>query len=472
MSVRFRHSQGFVLQMATLARRIRMRYKAVLSYLLALSALSIQGRAAQTEEQHRLTGRWDVKADIYSTPVYLRLELAQQGEKLTGTSNGDKLEGSVNGSSIHVLVKPSSLMKDGEIGTEELKGTFQNGIISGTLVWTEADNPTHPTSVQFTATPALLRRKGPLQRYGFTPTVFYRQFSALNKPVLTVSPGDTIHTTTLDALGVDAGGVRRAMRGNPQTGPFYVATAMPGDTLVVHLKRLRLNRDWAISTDGIVSRGLNRGLASQMKDGGKLVRWHLDLAKGVASPEKPGEHLAHYSVPLRPMLGGIGVAPSPSQAAPDTRDSGSWGGNMDFNENVEGATVYLPVGTVGALLYVGDGHAAQGDGELNGDALETSMDVEFTVDVIPGERIPNPRVESPTHIIAMGVDGSLDEAFRSATANMAQWLKDEYKLTPSEIAEMLGTAAEYKVSEVADRNVGIVLKISKERLRTLTPTAK
>jgi len=314
---------------------------------------------------------------------------------------------------------------------------------------------------------------GPPQRFEFTPTVFYQQFSAFNKPVLTVSPGDTIHTTTVDARGVDLGGVRRFMRsGNPETGPFYVSTAMPGDTLVVHLKRLRLNRDWAISDDGIVNRGLNRNLAIAM-NGQKSVRWHLDLAKGVASPEDPGEHLAHYFVPLHPMLGCVGVAPSPSQpTTPDSGDSGGWGGNMDFNEIVEGATVYLPVETIGALLYVGDGHAAQGDGELNGDALETSMDVEFTVDVIPGKHIPYLRVESPTHMIAMGLDGSLDEAFRSATANMAQWLKDEYKLTPSEIAEVLGTAAEYKVSEVADRNAGIVLKISKERLQTLTPTAK
>jgi len=456
-----------------LTRRIRVRYKSVLSCFLALSALSIQGRAVQTEDQPRLTGRWVARADIYGTPVYLRLELDQQGEKLTGTSNGDRLEGTVNGNSMHVLVKPSSLMKDGEDGMEELTGTLQNGIISGIMVWTEADNPTHPTSVRFTATPAPSRRIGPPQRFEFTPTVFYQQFSAFNKPVLTVSPGDTIHTTTVDARGVDLGGVRRFMRsGNPETGPFYVSTAMPGDTLVVHLKRLRLNRDWAISDDGIVNRGLNRNLAIAM-NGQKSVRWHLDLAKGVASPEDPGEHLAHYFVPLHPMLGCVGVAPSPSQpTTPDTGDSGGWGGNMDFNEIVEGATVYLPVETIGALLYVGDGHAAQGDGELNGDALETSMDVEFTVDVIPGKHIPYLRVESPTHMIAMGLDGSLDEAFRSATANMAQWLKDEYKLTPSEIAEVLGTAAEYKVSEVADRNAGIVLKISKERLQTLTPTAK
>jgi acetamidase/formamidase len=142
---------------------------------------------------------------------------------------------------------------------------------------------------------------------------------------------------------------------------------------------------------------------------------------------------------------------------------------MDFNEIVEGATVYLPVNVPGALLYVGDGHAAQGDGELTGNALETSMDVEFTVDVVARKSIRGPRVESATHIMAMGLDGSLDEAFRSATANMAQWLIDDYKLTPSEVAQVLGTAAEYKVSEVADRNAGIVLKINKDRLQLLTP---
>jgi acetamidase/formamidase len=141
---------------------------------------------------------------------------------------------------------------------------------------------------------------------------------------------------------------------------------------------------------------------------------------------------------------------------------------MDFNEIVEGATVYLPVNVPGALLYVGDGHAAQGDGELNGNALETSMDVEFSVDLISRKSIMSPRVESATQIMAMGLAGSLDDAFRAATANMAQWLTDDYKLTPSEIAQVLGTSAEYKVSEVADRNAGIVLKINKDRMQLLT----
>jgi amidase len=169
------------------------------------------------------------------------------------------------------------------------------------------------------------------------------------------------------------------------------------------------------------------------------------------------------------MLGCVAVAPNSTQAPPGTGDSGRWGGNMDFNEIVEGATLYLPVNVPGALLYVGDGHAAQGDGELNGNALETSMDVEFTVDVMAHKPIRDPRVESSTHIMAMGLAGSLDDAFRAATANMAQWLGDEYKLAPSEIAQVLGTSAEYKVSEVADRNAGIVVKIAKDRLRDLAP---
>ena len=100
------------------------------------------------------------------------------------------------------------------------------------------------------------------------------------------------------------------------------------------------------------------------------------------------------------------------------------------------------------------------------------MDVEVTVDVIPGKRPPQPRVENATTAIALGIGGSIEDAFRAATSNMASWLTDDYKLTPSEIAQVLGTAAQYKVAEVADRNVNVVLKLDKERLKTLTQSAK
>jgi acetamidase/formamidase len=310
------------------------------------------------------------------------------------------------------------------------------------------------------------------KRHEFTPTVFYRQFSPFNKPVLTINSGDTIHTTTVDAGGADEKGVRRVLGGNPETGPFYIETAMPGDTLVVHINKLRLNRDYAVSDDQLVERAMDSELAVKMKDNKSDIRWHLDLAAGTASPEKPSEHLVKYTVPLRPMLGCIATAVGPASAPPNTGDSGGYGGNMDFNEIVEGVTVYLPVSNPGALLYFGDGHAAQGDGELNGNALETSMDVEVTVDVIPGKRPPMPRVENGTTIIATGIDGSIADALRAATHNMSSWLTDDYKLTPTEIAQVLGTAAQYKVAEIADRNVNVVLKIDKERLKTLTSTPK
>ena len=122
----------------------------------------------------------------------------------------------------------------------------------------------------------------------FAPSVFYREFSASNKPVLSVDPGDSIHTTTVDAGGTDQDGHKRVLGGNPQTGPFYIQSAIPGDTLVVHLTRLRLNRDYAISDDALVGRGTDNRLAVKMKDGGKTVLWHLDIAQGLASLQKPG----------------------------------------------------------------------------------------------------------------------------------------------------------------------------------------
>lgn len=437
-------------------------------YLFAAALLLTFRWTVAQSGPNSLAGRWAVTVDINGTPLDWRMDMVQQGEKITGDFAGDKFEGTVSGNSMHFLAK------DEHGGTSEVAATIaqaakQPTTFNGTVKFTDPDDKEHPHTHAITGRLTPKRPEGGPQRHELRPVAFYRSFSALNPPALTVWPGDSIHTTTVDAGGADENGKDRVAGGNPETGPFYIETALPGDTLVVHLTRLRLNRDYAISDDALVGRAMAPDLAVKMKGGGKDVRWHLDREHGTASPEKPGEHLTSYSVPVRPMLGCIAAAPPrAAQAPPGAGDSGAWGGNMDFNEMVEGATVYLPVSTPGAMLYVGDGHALQGDGELNGNALETSMDVEFTVDVIHSEhRIPGPRVESATHIMAMGLGGSLDDAFRGATGNMSQWLTDTYGLTPSEIAQVLGTSAEYKVSEVADRNAGIVVKINKDRLRGL-----
>src|SRR5437016_8624641 len=350
----------------------------VLFFLLfsagVLPAHSVQEPARTANAD--VSGRWVVNTDFYGTTIYFRMELKQEGEKLSGNFDGDKLEGTRKGSSIYFLAK------DEQGGTDEGKATVQGGTITGTVVFTHADDAAHPETHKFTAELVPARRAGTPQRHEFMPTTFYRQFSAANKPVLTISPGDSVHTTTVDAGGTDEKGVTRVVGGNPETGPCVVEQACPGDTLVVHLTRLRLNRDWAESDDFVVGRALDSDLAQKLKDAGKAVRWHLDAEHGVATPEKPAEHLTKYSVPLRPMLGCVAVAPNVAQAAPGTGDSGRYGGNMDFNEIVEGATVYLPVSVPGALLYVGDGHAMQGDGGINGNAGGTSEDVAFRADAV------------------------------------------------------------------------------------------
>jgi len=407
-----------------------------------------------------LTGRWLVTETVHGVLGYQMMDLTAQGDDLSGSFGGQKVKGAVKAGAVHLEATDPD-------GGETFDGTLANGVITGAVLDYDNADKDHPDRYTFTATRAPERPNGPPQRHAFTPQVFYREFSPLNPPALTVSPGDSIQTSTVDAGGTDAQGVKRVLGGNPQTGPFYVTSAMPGDTLVVHLTRLRLNRDFAVSDDSIVSRAVDNGLAVKMKDTGKTVIWTLDRDKGLASPQAPGPHLAHYTVPVLPMLGCVAVAPPPGRAAPNTGDSGSYGGNMDFNELVEGATLYLPVSVPGAMLYLGDGHAAQGDGELTGNALETSLDVEFTVEVIPGRRTPSPRLESDTQIMAMGLSGSVDDALKSATSNMALWLTQDYKLTPSEIAEVLGSAAAYKISEVADRNAGVVVKLPKKLLAAI-----
>jgi acetamidase/formamidase len=433
---------------------------------LAVFALSASVLAQSTDAKPTLTGHWTAVIDYFGTNANFGFDITQQSNKLTGKFRGDPLEGETDGSSFHFFVK------DNEGGTAQVKGTIVNNTLQGEITETDGSAPIKPATYTFAATQRPPRPTAAPQSHDFTPTVFYRQFSPFNKPVLTINPGDTVHTTTVDAGGNDFNSEKRVMGGNPQTGPFFIESAMPGDILVVHIKRLRLNRDWAMSDDDLVERATNSNLAIKMKDAGKTIVWHLDLANGTASPAKPTERLAHYTVPLKPMLGCVATATGPASAPPGTGDSGYYGGNMDFNEITEGNTVYLPVSNPGALLYLGDAHAAQGDGELNGNALETSMDVEFSVDVIPDKHLPSPRVETPTSIIALGYDGSLDSAFRDATSNMAQWLTDDYNLTPTEVAQVLGTASQYKVAEVADRNAGVALKVDKSLLHPLPHASK
>ena len=199
------------------------------------------------------------------------------------------------------------------------------------------------------------------------------------------------------------------------------------------------------------------------------MTWNLDRASGEATLDSPSEAMKDYSIPLRPFLGSIGVAPSRGDAIRSIR-AGAFGGNIDYNRLTEGTTLYLPVFHPGALLFVGDGHAAQGDGELSGNALETSLDVEFRVDVIESASLRMPRAENSEELMASGIDGSFEGAFQSATTNMSRWLQEKYSLDRYELATVLGTAISYDIAEVVGAEYHIVARVSKTVLDKIAPS--
>lgn len=302
----------------------------------------------------------------------------------------------------------------------------------------------------------------------FTPTIFYRKFSPLNPPALKMLPGDTVITESVDAGGWDKNGVKRSESGNPLTGPFFVEGSQPGDLLVITLVKVSLNRSYANTVEGFVPRALE--MDARQKDSlfkkAKLVKWNLDASSGWATLANGHEHLQQFSVPIRPMLGCIGVAPAGDKEIL-TYFNGPFGGNLDFSRVVEGAIIYLPVYHEGALLLMGDGHAAQGDAELSGDGLETSMDFTFTVQLLKGsaKKLNFPHMEDSQYIMVPGMAKTLDDALKQANRGMANWLREKYQLSMAETSAVMNTSIEYRIAEVPDPEVEIVALLKKEILR-------
>ncbi|MFI5187057.1 MAG: acetamidase/formamidase family protein [Chitinophagales bacterium] len=428
-------------------------------------SILLKAQQKNTNASSSITGDWLLTIDYYGNPMQQAISLKQEGTIVSGKFINDdsaKLIVTMKGNMLHML-NPQS-----DSSSTVYDGVFLANEGSGKVIMYD---PLVKDSIitKWVATRLVTTRPTLSQRINFTPTQFQRGFSAYVPPVLHIWPADTVHTESVDAGGYDKLGIRRVMGGNPLTGPFYIETALPGDVVAITITRLRLNRNWAISDEQLVNRAMTNDYAKKVKDSYETVKWKLDMEKGTATPAKPHEHMKNYVVPVKPMLGCVGLAPWFGSQSIGTGDSGPFGGNMDFNSICEGATVYLPVMHAGALLYIGDAHALEGDGELTGDALETSMDIEFTVKVLKGTdaNASMPRVEDANYIMAVGLSGSLDNAFRDATSELANWLEHDYKLSPQETAQVLGTAIEYHICEVADRNVGVVAKIKKVRLKDL-----
>ncbi len=413
-----------------------------------------------------LTGKWaaEITSTTLTDPQYAHVSLQLNGNALSGSWGKSRVEGTVTGSSVRLTITGAEGDASGSLtgtfdgtdlsgsGTMSGLGRGRRASISQTVAWKltgESIPPAKPRDIHY------------------DPATFFCYYSAANKPDLHIFPGDTVHTWTPDDDGVDSKGKQVVAGEDCNIGPIYVEGALPGDTLVVHLLRVRTNRATAREGSRITAAAATQAydLAARYDrdfDG----EYQLDPQKGIATLTKPSAHLTHYSVPLKPMLGCISVAPAGMAAYPGI-DLGPWGGNLDYNEVGEGMTLYFPVSHPGALFGFGDSHAAMGDGEVTLSALETSMDVDFSVDVIQGSQTPQLRAENKDYIMSFGVSGSVADSIQLATSQLANWIKADYGLTDSEVAAFLGAYLKYDITELVDPHFDVVAKVPKSGLATL-----
>lgn len=394
---------------------------------------------------------------------YARVTVKVDGTTVSGVWGDRAITGSLTGSRLELALSDASGAAGVLTGT--VNGMAASG--SGTLKPVPGRGgfggaaAATPVSITWTLTP--YTPPATPKTYDFEPTSFYTTYSAAWTPVLRIYPGDTVRTRTVDN-DRDAQATRYGVGGNPSTGPFYVEGALPGDTLVVHLRKVRANKKTARQGTRLNARAVTAAyLVGAKYDPAFSGEWLLDLDKGIATLAQPTENMKGFTVPIRTMLGCVSVAPSGQDQARGT-DLGTYGGNLDYNDNVEGTTLYFPVYHAGALFGIGDAHAAMGDGEVTGSALETSADVDFSVDVIKGEIYPQVRAETKDYLISFGVSGSVTESIQASTAQLVDWLKKDYRMSDSEVALFLGAVLKYDIAELVDPHVNVVAKVPKTAL--------
>jgi len=307
------------------------------------------------------------------------------------------------------------------------------------------------------------------------PESYYRTFSHTNPVFLRIKPGQVVVTKTLDSGGQNERNEQLSPGSNPLTGPFYIEGAEPGDALLVALRKVRLNRNWgysayrlglfSLSADYVETIYPNHYKPDLVRKGrDNILPWDIDLARGTVRLREPATTKVKLEFPARPMLGCIGVA-APGDFAPTSAPSGNYGGNLDYNEVGEGATIILPVFHPGGLLFLGDGHALMADGEPTGTGVETSMDVEFSVELKKNAAVTGPRVETADFLISIGAQpefaSSLDRALQLATSDMVNWLVHDYQFEPWAAHQLIGAVARYDVVTVAG---SMALKVPRKYL--------
>ncbi|MBD8703039.1 acetamidase/formamidase family protein [Frigoribacterium sp. CFBP9039] len=281
-------------------------------------------------------------------------------------------------------------------------------------------------------------------------------YSRDHRPVLAVDAGDTVVVGSLDASGhlerqTVPGEARPRLfaeaRGHALTGPIAVRGARPGQTLAVHIDAV-LPGDWGWTVAGGRETPVTArlGLADAAPS---WLLWEIDADAGVAVESRG------WQVPLAPFLGVTGVAPAEPGEHSTTPPRAAAGGNIDCRELVAGSTLYLPVQVADALVYLGDGHAAQGDGEVGGTAIECPMTTEVRLDLVDDRPVPSIHAETPAGRITFGFDADLDVATGDALDAMVTWLATLLDVDRATALALSSAVVDLRVTQVANQTWGV-----------------
>jgi amidase len=302
-----------------------------------------------------------------------------------------------------------------------------------------------------------------------TTTANVKYLFATAEPVARLKSGDILDTNTLDCFGngIKKPGdtLRMATGDNPLAGPFYVEGAEPGDTLAVKILDLQVDGDQGVGAFAPGFGAINETNYTPML--------HAPL------PERiwfyPIDHVDHTAtfkaidsdfkvkIPVHPFFGCIGVAPANGEARSSVVPA-EFGGNMDSPEASVGNTVYFPVNVKGGLLYIGDGHAAMGDGEVAGTAIEVPLKARLQLSVIKNRTIAWPQFENDDAIMTVGAYRPLDDCVRIAFTELVKWIHKDYGLSELDAYELLSKVARIHLNEMVDPNYVVVASIEKRYL--------
>jgi amidase len=318
--------------------------------------------------------------------------------------------------------------------------------------------------------------EGKVVRYEVKPNELKYTYAASYTPVAHLKSGNILETNTVDCFGnaVKKPGDTLSMApgDNPLTGPFYIDGAEPGDTLAIKILDIKVDSNQGIGAlapgfGALNSTNYTPMLNPEIKE--RIWFYPIDRASNTATFRALD---SNYQVkfPLHPFFGCIGVAPAGGEARSSIVPE-AFGGNLDSPEASVGNTVYFPVNAPGAMLFLGDGHAAMGDGEIAGTALEVPLRGRVQVHVIKGRKINWPRFENDEYIMTVGAYRPLDDALRIAFTELVSWIHDDYGLSPLDAYELLSKVGEIHLNEMVDPNYVIVAKVKKSYLPKQKPPA-